>query len=306
MTFADFTSPLGRRALLGYLGLWGVATAYLAATGADWSFPVISLAIFGIAMSAIGFGVTRGIAVPDLAIARPRREALAMIGYVALYAFLFIGWGLGALKAALPAGQTREVAVLLYKLAIHVALPAAIVVALGGAVRPLLRAVVGGWRWWVALVVMCALMFGLLAMVSPSLAQIAGFGLSPPVALSWVVASWLWISLEAGLCEEFLFRALLQSRLSAWLGSPVAAIAIAAVVFSLAHWPGLYLRGGPGVEGWSTDPLQVAAFTIATLSPIAWMMGVLWERTRSLLLVVLVHGAIDALPNAAEMIRIWH
>jgi membrane protease YdiL (CAAX protease family) len=108
------------------------------------------------------------------------------------------------------------------------------------------------------------------------------------------------------LCEEFLFRALLQSRLSAWLRSPVAAIAIAALLFALAHWPGLYLRGGPDVDGWSTDPLQVAAFTIATLSPIAVMMGVLWERTRSLLLVALVHGAIDALPNVADMIRTWH
>ncbi|HEV7233006.1 MAG TPA: hypothetical protein VGN36_02090, partial [Sphingorhabdus sp.] len=69
--------------------------------------------------------------------------------------------------------------------------------------------------------------------------------------------------------------------------------------------PGLYLRGGPGVDGWSTDPIQVAAFTIATLSPLSVMLGVLWQRTRSLLLVVLIHGAIDALPNTAELVRVW-
>jgi hypothetical protein len=28
------------------------------------------------------------------------------------------------------------------------------------------------------------------------------------------------------------------------------------------------VRGGPGVDGWSADPIQVAIFTIATLSPV--------------------------------------
>ena len=99
-----------------------------------------------------------------------------------------------------------------------------------------------------------------------------------------------------------LFR---SSRLTAWLQSPLAAILLSCVLFALIHWPGLYLRGGPGVDGWSPDPLQVAAFTIATLSPLAIMVSVLWARTRSLLLVVLVHGAIDALPHTAEMIQIF-
>jgi hypothetical protein len=34
-------------------------------------------------------------------------------------------------------------------------------------------------------------------------------------------------------------------------------------------------------------------------------MGVLWSRSRSLLLVALVHGAIDALPATAEFVHIW-
>jgi membrane protease YdiL (CAAX protease family) len=123
--------------------------------------------------------------------------------------------------------------------------------------------------------------------------------------VAWVLGSWAWLSVEAGLCEEFLFRACLQSRLTAWLQSPAAAIAVTSILFGLSHWPGLYLRGGPGVDGWSTDPLQVAAYTIATLSPLSVSLGLLWARSRSLLLVVLVHGAIDALPNAAEFVHIW-
>jgi membrane protease YdiL (CAAX protease family) len=34
------------------------------------------------------------------------------------------------------------------------------------------------------------------------------------------------------------------------------------------------------------------------------MFGVLWWRTRSLLLVVLLHGAVDMLPHTAEMARL--
>jgi len=45
--------------------------------------------------------------------------------------------------------------------------------------------------------------------------------------------------------------------------SPAMAIVVTSILFGLGHWPGLYLRGGPGVDGWSADPIQVAAFTIA-------------------------------------------
>jgi len=31
----------------------------------------------------------------------------------------------------------------------------------------------------------------------------------------------------------------------------------------------------------------------------------MWLRTRSLLLIVLLHGAIDALPHTAEIIGLW-
>lgn len=97
----------------------------------------------------------------------------------------------------------------------------------------------------------------------------------------------------------------MQSRLKAWLATPTGAIALTSVIFALSHAPGLYLRGTPDTEGWSTDPLQVAAYTVATLAPISVLFGVLWLRTRSLLLVVLLHGSVDMLPNTAELFRSW-
>lgn len=55
----------------------------------------------------------------------------------------------------------------------------------------------------------------------------------------------------------------------------------------------------------STDPPQVIAYTIGVLAPMGLLFGLIYERTKSLLLVVLLHGAVDVLPNMNEFIRIW-
>jgi membrane protease YdiL (CAAX protease family) len=305
MTRSDLLGRSGVCALLGYLAVWAIATAYIAARGGDWTFPILSLGIFGLAFSAAVWFLTLKMNAPAVPVAGPKRESLGLLAYLAVYAVLLIGIWLGSLKRAIPDEQTQEIAVLAYKLLIHVGIPAAIILLLGGAIRPLIDSGIKRRGFWPALIVLCGMMFALLAVVSPSLSQIGALNLGLGVAFAWVVGSWAWISLEAGLCEEFFFRACLQSRLAAWLKSPAAAIAVTAILFSLSHWPGLYLRGGPDVDGWSTDPIQVAAFTIATLSPLAFSLGLLWARSRSLLLIVLVHGAIDALPHTAPFFRIW-
>lgn len=305
MDRSHFTDRASVRAIIAYLAVWGISTAYLAATGGDWIFPIASLTIFGLTLSAIIWFLTRRMNAPEVPVAEPRRESLGLLAYFAVYAFLLIGVGLGAVRELLPPGQSQEIAVLAYKLLIHVGLPAALIVLLGGKLRPLFDSGLGRRGFWPALIVLSGLMFVLLALVSPSLQQIGALNLAPAAALLWVLLSWGWLSVKAGLCEEFLFRACLQSRLAAWFRSPVAGIALTSVLFGLAHWPGLFLRGGPGVDGWSTDPIQVAAFTIATLSPLSVSLGLLWARSRSLLLVVLVHGAIDALPHTAELVTVW-
>ena len=124
--------------------------------------------------------------------------------------------------------------------------------------------------------------------------------------MAWAApASFLWLALEAGLNEEFLFRAVLQTRLAAVLKSEVGAVVIGAVLFALAHVPGLYLRGTPDTNGYSKDLIQVIAYVIGSLSPLALLFGTLWARTRSLLLVVLLHAAVDVLPNMAEFLKTW-
>lgn len=288
-----------------FLMLWGGSVAYLAAAGADWVFPLVSLGVFGILLSAIAWWTSRGGDTTPVAVARPALESTVLLAYLALYAIGFLGWGLSAARAVLPPGPGQEWLVLAVKLTVHVVVPAMLLLALGARLGPLLQARLGQRPVWLTLVVLGALILGLLCVVSPSLTEIAA--LEPTAAqLAWVLPlGFLWMALEAGLCEEFLYRAVLQTRLTAWFGSAWAGIAATSVLFGLAHTPGLYLRGGPGVDGWSTDPWQVAAYAIATLAPLSLLFGFIYHRTRSLLLVVLLHACVNVLPNTAEFIGIW-
>lgn len=305
MTASEFFNAGGRKAIAAYLLIWAASTAYIALSGGDWVFPIASLLIFGIIVGCLIWFVTLKMDAPAIPVANPARESIAFLFYILVYAVLFVGIGIGSVRSAIPPGQAQDLAIVGYKLLIHVVLPAGLVLLLGSRLRPLFDEGIRRRGFWTALVVLCGLAFALLAVVSPSLKQISAAGIATGAAVAWVLASWAWNSVEAGLCEEFLFRACLQSRLELWLRSPAAGIALTSVLFALSHWPGLYLRGGPGVDGWSTDPVQVAAFTIATLSPLSVAMGLLWMRSRSLLLVVLFHGAIDALPGTADLIHVW-
>lgn len=121
-----------------------------------------------------------------------------------------------------------------------------------------------------------------------------------PVAL-------LWMTVEAGLTEELFFRVLLQTRASAWLRSEAAGVVAMALLFAVAHAPGIVMRGQHLMEGMSSapDPLTAVAYTIAVVSPIGIMFGVLWARTRSLLLLMLLHGWTDLVPNLAPFVQTW-
>lgn len=299
----------GRGRALAYLslyaGLWGAAFAYLFYRQADWTFPLVSLGVFGIALSGLAWALTRKAKPPPVPVRRPGLELAAVLIFLAVYAVGFLGWGMGALKESLPEGQTRELAVLGAKLAVHVAAPALLLALLGARLAPLFSTGLARKGFWATLIVMGAIFIALLSVVSPSLKQIAALE-APVQILAWAVpAAFVWVALEAGLSEEFLFRAVLQTRLSAVLRSETGAVVLGALLFAVAHVPGLYLRGAPGVDGYSTDLLQVVAFTIASLSPLALMLGVVWARTRSLLLVVLLHAAIDILPFLPEFLVNW-
>ena len=120
--------------------------------------------------------------------------------------------------------------------------------------------------------------------------------------------TFIWLAIEAGLVEEFFFRGLLQARLSAWFKSEVTGVVLMSLAFGLAHAPGFIFRNAGEVEGLGANPsaLQAIAYAIATLSIIGVLFGVIWARTKNLFALILIHAAIDLLPNVTSFVKTWN
>jgi len=118
----------------------------------------------------------------------------------------------------------------------------------------------------------------------------------------------LWLVLEVGVVEEFFFRVLLQSRLSAALRSELGGIVLMSLIFGLVHAPGLYLRTSATQEGLAAHPsfLMAVGYSIVITSIAGFFLGVLWARTRNFVVIVLVHAATDLLPNTLPTLRAFH
>lgn len=116
----------------------------------------------------------------------------------------------------------------------------------------------------------------------------------------------IWLFFEAGLIEEFFFRTLLQSRIAVLLRSPVAGIVISGLIFGLAHAPGLYLRGADS-EGISEQlPFGFwACYTVSAMSLAGIFLGIVWQRTRNIWLVMALHAVVDLLPNFGRFVHTW-
>lgn len=276
------------------------------------------LLVFGLGLSLVAGFLTRKVVPARVEIRRPALESLAVLGYLAIFAVLMLGYGFTALHYVLPAGRMLETALLVTKLATMVVLPVALVRSFGyrGAEACCVPPGAGRAPWLSArlagpLAILCLLMLGLQATVGRGPAEVAALAQEwhAPVwkiAVAWPLA-WAWMSLEAGLTEEYLFRVFLQTRLAAWLRSEVAAVLAMSVVFGLAHAPGYVLRGAHLVEGMQSapGPLMAAAYAIAVVSPVGILFGVLWSRTRSLGFLLLLHGFADSIPNLAPFVRTW-
>jgi len=261
--------------------------------------------VFGAALPALSMALTRKAAAAPIVVRRPMLELWVLLGFLVVYAVAFLGWGMSATRAVVSAGREQESLVLIVKLIVHVGMPAILLAALGARLAPLFNSGIGRPGFWPPLLVLGAIILALMCVVSPALSEIAALHASA-ATLAWAApAAFVWFALEAGLCEEFLFRAVLQdpSRRGPRVRSRRRRDRRAAVrAGSCAR--ALSARTS-GCRWYSTDPVQVIAFTVAVLSPVALLFGTLWARTRSLLLIVLLHAAVDVLPNLTEFIRTW-
>jgi uncharacterized protein len=116
-----------------------------------------------------------------------------------------------------------------------------------------------------------------------------------------------WLFLEAGLVEEFFFRALLQTRVAVWFKSEVTGIALMALCFGLAHAPGFILRRAGLAEAIGENPsaADAIAYAVVVLSVGGIFFGIVWARTRNLFALMVIHAATDLLPNLKQFVGTW-
>lgn len=299
-------------AIITYSALYALALLWLgrsASFAAGESLAV--LLIFGLGFSLAAWLCSVGVRPIELPVRAPRKEWSATLIYLALFALLFLGWGLSALHALVPPGRLQEGLILAAKLLTMVAIPAWLFHRLGYRWRELVGAfsvkgLLGNGHWRV-LLVMALLLLGLQLTIGRGPGQIAAL----PEPLWWIIAmaplALLWMTLEAGLTEEFLFRAVLQTRAAAYLRSETVAIIVMSLLFGLVHAPGYVLRDAHLMEGMAGAPdvLTAIGYSIVVVSPIGLMFGVLWARTRNFWMLVLLHGWTDLLPNLAPFIKTW-
>lgn len=269
--------------------------------GASLVEPLFLLGVLGVGFPLLAWLLTRGPTRPA-PVAVASASAWPPLVYLGLFAVLVLGWGFSALDAAVPGEPAQSVAQLALKLATMVALPAWLFLRAGPRLPPALPA----RRLWLVFAAMAVAFLAFQAVFGRGLGTLGA--LAPSAAtLAWAIpACWVWQTLEAGLCEELLFRRVLQQTLYAASGSQVAAVAFASLLFGLAHAPGLYLRGASLLEGVADPtPAWAVAYSIVMIAPAGVLFGVLWARTRSLRLLVPLHGTVDLLPQLAPFIRAW-
>lgn len=289
----------GSALLAGYLCLYA---ASLLGMNRAWQFevsePLLVLGILGVGFSLVAWLLTIGVSPREYRVADPARELTALAVYM-LPLTAYITWGGSVIRRYAPADPPNAVSLLLAKLVFFVAIPAWLMRALFGYRFRDLAPVSFRWRDMFTLLGMSVLLLGFQAVLGRGLRDILQAHLPASTLVIGFPVALVWLVLEAGVVEEFFFRVLLQSRLSAALRSELGGIVLMSLIFGLAHAPGLYLRTGMTQEGLPAHPplLLAVGYSIVITSVAGFFLGVLWARTRNFLLVVLVHAVADLLPD---------
>jgi membrane protease YdiL (CAAX protease family) len=276
----------------GYLALYAATLAILVRYEHFGLLePLLILAVVGGFFTLVAWLLTR--TMEPISVAEPRRSVL----WYLLVAAAFATWGLGAIPSAQP---LHDVIGLMSKIVVFVAAPWLL---FDRAPIPLRF---NGRDAFITLSMSTVLLVFQFFFGSGA-RQIASAHLSAGRLTSALVLGFFWLSLEAGLVEEYFFRRLVQTRLESLVRSQAGGIVLASLLFGLVHAPGLYLRTSRTGEALGPSPslLLAIGYAIVVISPAGFFIGTLWSRTRNLLIVVLVHGLGDLLPNVVELSRHW-
>ncbi|HTK94459.1 MAG TPA: CPBP family intramembrane glutamic endopeptidase, partial [Terriglobales bacterium] len=299
-------APLVRRVLdpyvFGYLALYGVTLWLLQRSGEEVDEMVFALIIFGGIFPALTWLVTRRAQPLPVAVRRPGLETAIIVGYM-LPVFAYLIWGVGALKALVTTEPAQDVTMLVAKLVVWVAIPAALLwLASGYSFRDLVP--LSGRNWAATLVLVVAIM-ALQCVAGRGLKDMKASGYTAGTLALWAPLAYAWLMVEVGVVEEFFFRAVLQTRIARLLRSDAGGVVIASVLFGLVHAPGFYLRTAASQETLGTHPsiLMAVGYSLVVTSAAGIFLGVLWSRTRNFAAVVLVHAAGDLVPGLVPFIH---
>ena len=291
--------------LAGYLALYAATLLAMQRAGNfDVSEPLLVVAIVGIGFSLAAWLLTIGVKPLAYTVRQPQKE-LTVIAIYLVPVVAFFTWGLGAIHRYIPADPEDAFALLVAKLLVLVVVPAAMMQLLFGYSFRQLAPMSLRPRHLMIMVAMSALLLCFQAALGAGLRDILNAHLPAAKLLVGVPLVFVWLALEAGVVEEFFFRVLLQARLTAVLRSELGGIVLMALLFGLAHAPGLYLRSSLTHEGLGAHPsfLMAVGYSIVVTSVTGFFLGVLWARTRNFAAVVLIHAAGDLLPNLLPMMH---
>ena len=265
------------------------------------------LGIMGVGFSLAAWLLTIGVEPLPYRVREPRRELATLLMYLVPLA-AFIAYGFSAIHRYVPAEPADSLVILVAKLAAFVAIPAWIIMARFSYKLPALAPMSTSASHMLVFVGMALVLIVFQSVVGRGLRDIADAHVPGDKLLFGMPLVFLWLVLEAGVVEEFFFRVLLQSRLSAALRSELGGIVLMSLIFGLVHAPGLYLRTSVTQEGLPAHPslLMAVGYSIVITSVAGFFLGVLWARTRNFLILILVHAATDLLPNTLPTLRAFH
>lgn len=281
--------------------IWIAAFAFVVASGdRDPVEPLLSLALFGLLIPAIVHFLTRGAdplpTTEEVSWLEPF-ALLLLVGVIALF-FFFSGRAPGEIAEAVWPGS--EPARMLVRAAFNIFF---FVIVPFGVMSVVIRHPLSSFGWhspfWrmlsprhlAVLLIVGGGMAAFQVFVAPVGARLREAGLAMDQVLVAGPVVFLWLMLTAGLTQEFFFRGVLQSRAARLLGNEWAGLFLAALVAGVIYLPGQIARAMEmGIE-----PGLFAANSVLIGSVSALMFGYVWLRTRNLLLLMLLNGAI-ALP----------
>jgi uncharacterized protein len=305
------------RILIGGLILYAFAFGVLLRNKSfDATGAVVVLIVFGIAFPFIAWTATRRAIQLSISIHPRTSELIGVIVYVLILSVYLIG-GPQWIDAHLPSSWTESVRIKFFitlakKLIVFVVIPFAIFrFAFGYRIRDFgiqregLRALLRSHLPVVLAVGGAFLAFQYFLSGGGAAFRHGHFTVYQ--LLLGLPLCFIWLFVEAGLVEEFFFRALVQSHFAAALKSEVSGVVLMSLIFGLAHAPGFIFRHAGEVEGLGSNPstLDAVAYSIVVLAVSGVTFGVIWARTKNLFAVMLVHAAGDLLPNFGSFVQTW-